>query len=508
MSETAQPQLVEHGLAGPPGRHPLGPLHQHGQRCHDERYQTGQPEDTGRTGGDAVVDAVPNQGRQGEPGPAVQRDQDQRSDEQPTNPAQQVGQPERRLDRRRRFVGRSVSCGGQRRDPGPSAPGWRASRPADRHPSSRHRGRRRVEVRSGRPGLSCPGRRPPRPEWSRRRPRGPATTPPSARRRPGCLSVSAVSAVSTAVSASVAEAAVPEGSWSLVSTSSNPRNCGDRSRSSAAVPMSTTRPRSTSAIRSARSRVERRCAMSSVVRSAVTARRVAWMAASVAGSTALVASSRISSRGSVSRALANASRCRWPPESVEATLADHGVVAVRQASDELVRLGGAGGSPDLLARRVRPAVGDVLGDPGREQERLFEHHPHRGPQVHQRQLPDVDAADRHPAASRIVEAGEQQRDRRLAGAGCADQRDRLARSDVQVETGQHRLVGEVAEIDSGQVHPDRSGRQGARQVRVGHRRAGVDHVEDPLDAGPGLLGHRQQHRDRSGSVRRSARRSR
>ncbi len=99
-------------------------------------------------------------------------------------------------------------------------------------------------------------------------------------------------------------------------SSSNPANCGDRSRSSAAVPMSVTRPRSTRAMRSARSRVLRRCAMISVVRSAVTARRVAWMAASVVGSTALVASSRISSRGSVSNARASASRCRCPPERV------------------------------------------------------------------------------------------------------------------------------------------------------------------------------------------------
>lgn len=56
--------------------------------------------------------------------------------------------------------------------------------------------------------------------------------------------------------------------------------------------------------------------MSNVVRSAVTARSVSWIAASVTVSIADVASSRISTRGSVSRARASPSRCRCPPDSV------------------------------------------------------------------------------------------------------------------------------------------------------------------------------------------------
>ena len=52
------------------------------------------------------------------------------------------------------------------------------------------------------------------------------------------------------------------------------------------------------------------------MRSAVTRLRVAWMAASVTGSTALVASSSTSTLGSVSNALASANRWRWPPDRV------------------------------------------------------------------------------------------------------------------------------------------------------------------------------------------------
>ena len=62
--------------------------------------------------------------------------------------------------------------------------------------------------------------------------------------------------------------------------------------------------------------MDRRCAISIVVRPAMTRRSVAWIAASATGSTALVASSSTSTRGSVINALASANRWRWPPDRV------------------------------------------------------------------------------------------------------------------------------------------------------------------------------------------------
>ena len=69
-------------------------------------------------------------------------------------------------------------------------------------------------------------------------------------------------------------------------------------------------------MRSARCRVERRWATSSVVRSAMTPRRASWIASSILASMALVASSRIRIRGSDRMARARAIRWRWPPERV------------------------------------------------------------------------------------------------------------------------------------------------------------------------------------------------
>jgi len=87
--------------------------------------------------------------------------------------------------------------------------------------------------------------------------------------------------------------------------------------SSLSVPMSATRPSAVStAIRSARLSVDLRCAMSSVVRPAITRCSVAWISASIRGSTAEVASSSSSSRGLVISARASATRCRCPPDRV------------------------------------------------------------------------------------------------------------------------------------------------------------------------------------------------
>ena len=113
-----------------------------------------------------------------------------------------------------------------------------------------------------------------------------------------------------------AESDVPARRAPRAGASSSSRNSEQRSISSASVPTSTTCPASSTAIRSARARLERRCATSRVVRPAVSARSVSWMAASVEVSTADVASSSTSTRGSVSTALASAIRWRCPPDSV------------------------------------------------------------------------------------------------------------------------------------------------------------------------------------------------
>ena len=68
------------------------------------------------------------------------------------------------------------------------------------------------------------------------------------------------------------------------------------------------------------------------------------------------------------------------------------------------------------------------------------------------EVAQVDAVEPHRALDRVVEAGHQPGDGRLAGAGRADQRDGLPRGDVQVEAGQHVRLAiaepHVVEVDA------------------------------------------------------------
>ena len=146
-----------------------------------------------------------------------------------------------------------------------------------------------------------------------------------------------------------------------------------RASSSSWVPCSTTRPWSMTTIRSARCRVERRWATSSVVRPAMTPRRASWIASSILASTALVASSRIRMRGSYEDGPGQGDALALATREGQASLPDDGVVPPRGALDELVGFGGPRRRLDLLVGGVRAAVGDVGPHRVGEEEALLEH---------------------------------------------------------------------------------------------------------------------------------------
>ena len=84
--------------------------------------------------------------------------------------------------------------------------------------------------------------------------------------------------------------------------------------------------------------------------------------------------------------------------NLDAARADRGVVALRQAHDEVVRAGVARGGLDRLACGVRRAIGDVVGDARAEDERVLRHERDFGPQVPWIELGDVDPVERDRAA--------------------------------------------------------------------------------------------------------------
>ena len=203
---------------------------------------------------------------------------------------------------------------------------------------------------------------------------------------------------------------------------------------------------------------------------------------SVPMSTELVASSRIRMRGSASSARAKATSWRCPSERRKPRSPSCGVVAVLEPLDELVGADRPRGGDDLLAGRARAAEGDVVGDRAGEEEALLRHDPELPPQRLLRDVAEVDAVDRDAALGRVVEAGDQLRDRRLAGAGVADERDGRPGRDVEVDAVQHLGAGAVGEVDvvEADVAAD-LGRARSRRRLVGHLRLLVEHLHDLVE---------------------------
>ena len=130
-----------------------------------------------------------------------------------------------------------------------------------------------------------------------------------------------------------------------------------------------------------------------------------------------------------------------------AGLGDFGVISFRQSRDELVRVRRARGFLDLLRRRVEATVAQVVGDRSGEQDRILQHDRDLLAQRADAVLADVDAVDRQAAAGRVVEPRNQTDERRLAGAGQADQRNHLARLGGERDVVQHARAVRVRELD-------------------------------------------------------------
>ena len=147
-----------------------------------------------------------------------------------------------------------------------------------------------------------------------------------------------------------------------------------------ACPLSTTWPLSTTTMRSASVSVDRRCAMRIVVRAAAIRRRVAWISSSIRASTDEVASSSRRMRRIRQQRARERDALPLPTREREPLFADDGVVAVREAEDELVRFGGARRRFDLLGRRIGSGERDVGADRVGEEERVLEHDADAAPQ--------------------------------------------------------------------------------------------------------------------------------
>ena len=187
-----------------------------------------------------------------------------------------------------------------------------------------------------------------------------------------------------------------------------------------------------------------------------------------------------------------------PAGEGEAPLPHHGAVPVGQRFDESVGLRRPGRGPDLLVGGVGDAVGDVVADGGGEQEGVLEDDADAAAQVGQAQAPDVPAVQAHLPGVDVVEAGQQQGERRLPRSARPDQGDALAGPDPEREAVEERSRAGVAEAHVGEI--DVAGHLAHRFCvgRVGHVGAGVEQGEDAHRPGPGDLPGGHDHGDHAG----------
>ncbi len=175
-------------------------------------------------------------------------------------------------------------------------------------------------------------------------------------------------------------------------------------------------------------------------------------------------------------ALALAAREPHPP------LAHDGLVAVGQPRDELLRIGGAGGRRELGRRRVGLAHAQVLLDGAVEEIGVLVDHREPAPQLVERQVTHVVAAEQHPPLLGIVEAEEEPRHGGLARAARPHDAHALAGLDLEGEP----VVGGPPAAGIGELHPLEGQRRREpgpvdhARVATTHERPGVEEIEDAL----------------------------
>ncbi len=189
-------------------------------------------------------------------------------------------------------------------------------------------------------------------------------------------------------------------------------------------PSSTTLPSSSTTTRSARRARSSECVMRIVVRPVARPRRLS--ARSLLGDRIEPGGRLVEQQdGRVAQQHAgDADPLPLAAGEPDAVGAEDRVVAVRQRADERVGAGRAGRVLDAVAVGVR-GVGDVVGHRPAEQHGVLQQQRHLAAQPVERARPQVAAVDRDAARPRVVEPGDQGRERRLAGARCAHDRHEL-----------------------------------------------------------------------------------
>src|SRR5215213_4637725 len=123
------------------------------------------------------------------------------------------------------------------------------------------------------------------------------------------------------------------------------------------------------------------------------------------------------------------------------------------------------GRVDLGLRGVRPTQGQVLPDGHGEQRGVLERGGDDLTKLAEAEVPDVHAVDGDGTGGHVVQTGDQLGQHRLSRTGGADDREGLARRDVEIDVMQDISVRvRKTEADTVEAHIARDWRQGAVTV--------------------------------------------
>ena len=163
-----------------------------------------------------------------------------------------------------------------------------------------------------------------------------------------------------------------------------------------------------------------------------------------------------------------------------AALADDGVVAVRERGDDVVDPRSFGRGVELLVARGRLREAEVLAHRGMEEIRLLRDDPDEIRKRGEGEVSHVDAADRDGAAVDVVEPRCEVAERRLPGAGLADECRRRPGGHGEAHVLQRPGVVRVAEPDGVENDVARVGDLD-RIFPLGDVNRCVEVLEDPVE---------------------------
>ena len=167
-------------------------------------------------------------------------------------------------------------------------------------------------------------------------------------------------------------------------------------------------------------------------------------------------------------------------------LPHHGLVSLGLLLNEILGVGMLRRRLDLLQRGPGPSQFDVGPDRLVEQHRLLRNQRNLIPQIPQFHIAQINPADPHRAAGRIIKPEQQGCQGRLAGAAASHKSHKLAWPYIQVDSAQDRLLP-VIELNPIELDRRVGGMQPDRRRRILHRGRGVQQFKGPLARRPRLL---------------------